>query len=61
MRGFGGMITFFLKGGKEESLCFLEHLKLFALAESLGGVESLAEHPYALPSEDALRFNCPFI
>lgn len=41
------MITFFLKGGIEESRAFLEHLKLFALAESLGGVESLAEHPYA--------------
>lgn len=45
MRGFGGMITFFIKGGLDESRVFLESLKLFALAESLGAVESLAEHP----------------
>lgn len=45
MKGFGGMITFFLKGGLAESRVFLEHLSLFALAESLGAVESLAEHP----------------
>jgi len=45
MKGFGGMITFFLKGGLEESRRFLEALQIFALAESLGGVESLAEHP----------------
>jgi cystathionine gamma-lyase len=41
----GGMITIFLKGGLAESRRFLENLKLFALAESLGGVESLIEHP----------------
>lgn len=45
MSGFGGMVTFFLKGGLKESRAFLEALKLFALAESLGAVESLAEHP----------------
>jgi len=45
MRGFGGMITFFLKGGLSESRVWLESLRLFALAESLGAVESLAEHP----------------
>lgn len=45
MRGFGGMITFLLKGGIYESKRFLERTKLFALAESLGGVESLIEHP----------------
>jgi len=44
-KGFGGMVTFWLKGGIEQSRQFLEHLHLFALAESLGGVESLAEHP----------------
>ena len=44
-KGQGGMITFFLKGGLEESRVFLSALKLFALAESLGAVESLAEHP----------------
>lgn len=45
MRGSSGMITFFLKGGIEESRRFLENVKLFALAESLGGVESLVDHP----------------
>ncbi len=45
MKGFGGMITFFLKGDLSTSRRFLENLKIFALAESLGGVESLAEHP----------------
>jgi cystathionine gamma-lyase len=44
-RGFGGMVTFFLKGGLRESRQFLESLRLFALAESLGGVESLVDHP----------------
>lgn len=45
MSGFGGMITFFVKGGIEESRRFLENVHLFALAESLGGVESLVDHP----------------
>jgi cystathionine gamma-lyase len=45
MTGFGGMITFFLKGGIDESRSFLETVKLFSLAESLGGVESLVDHP----------------
>lgn len=43
--GFGGMITFFIKGGLEESRRFLSTVKLHTLAESLGGVESLIEHP----------------
>ena len=45
MSGFGGMITFFIKGGIEASRKFLENVHLFMLAESLGGVESLIEHP----------------
>ena len=45
MRGFGGMVTIYLKGGLEESRKMLETVKIFALAESLGGVESLIEHP----------------
>lgn len=45
MLGFGGMITFFIKGGLAASRKFLESVKVFALAESLGGVESLIEHP----------------
>ena len=45
MTGFGGMITFYVKGGLEEARKFLETVKVFSLAESLGGVESLIEHP----------------
>ncbi|MFN7684840.1 MAG: cystathionine gamma-synthase [Oligoflexia bacterium] len=45
MSGFGGMITFFIKGGLSEARHFLEKVKIFTLAESLGGVESLIEHP----------------
>lgn len=45
MTGFGGMITFFIKGGLPQARTFLEKVKLFTLAESLGGVESLIEHP----------------
>jgi len=41
----GGMLTFFIKGKIEESRIFLENTALFRLAESLGGVESLIEHP----------------
>ncbi|MBY0309505.1 MAG: cystathionine gamma-synthase [Phycisphaerales bacterium] len=43
--GFGGMVTATLKGGINESRRFLERVRLFSLAESLGGVESLIEHP----------------
>ncbi len=43
--GFGGMISFEIKGGEKEAVRFLESLNLFTLAESLGGVESLIEHP----------------
>jgi cystathionine gamma-lyase len=45
MRGFGGMITIYIKGGMPETRTFLERVHLFALAESLGGVESLVNHP----------------
>lgn len=45
MSGYGGMITFFIKGGLSASRKFLESVQVFALAESLGGVESLIEHP----------------
>lgn len=45
MHGFGGMVTAILKGGLPEARRFLERCRLFALAESLGGVESLIEHP----------------
>ncbi len=45
MSGFGGIISFFLKGDINNSKRFLENCELFSLAESLGGVESLIEHP----------------
>ena len=45
MSGFGGMISFEIKGKLKEAKKFLENLKIFSLAESLGGVESLIEHP----------------
>jgi cystathionine beta-lyase len=46
MSGFGGMVTFtFKSGNKEDAISFLEKVKVFTLAESLGGVESLANHP----------------
>ena len=45
MRDFGGMISLSLKGGKDAALRLLTRTKLFSLAESLGGVESLIGHP----------------
>jgi cystathionine gamma-lyase len=45
MLGMGGMITFFIKGGMDAARTFLENVSVFSLAESLGGVESLIEHP----------------
>ena len=45
MSGSGGMVSFELKGGEPAARRFLKALKIFTLAESLGGVESLAEHP----------------
>ena len=45
MSAFGGMITVIVKGGLEKSRRMLESCHIFALAESLGGVESLIEHP----------------
>jgi len=46
MRGLGGgMVTAILKGRAEDARRFLERCELFTLAESLGGVESLIEHP----------------
>ncbi|MBU3681918.1 MAG: cystathionine gamma-synthase [Flavobacterium sp.] len=46
MSGFGGMVSFtFVSGSKADATTFLEKLQVFTLAESLGGVESLANHP----------------
>ena len=45
MSGFGGMVSFEVKGGVEAATACLRRVKVFALAESLGGISSLAEHP----------------
>ncbi len=45
MSGFSGMVSFDLKGSYDDVVKFLQNLKIFALAESLGGVESLVNHP----------------
>jgi cystathionine beta-lyase/cystathionine gamma-synthase len=45
MRNFGGMISFDVKGGYEAAQSIVERTRIFTLAESLGGVESLIEHP----------------
>lgn len=60
MKGFGGMITFFIKGGIDESRKLLENIKIPALAESLGGVESLIELPSVMthasvPAEERVK------
>lgn len=43
--GFSGMMSFYIKGGLQEATKFLQAIKVFCLAESLGGFESLADHP----------------
>jgi cystathionine gamma-synthase len=48
MRGFGGMVSFVLKGGEEAALKVAAGTELFTLAESLGAVESLIEHPHRM-------------
>lgn len=48
MRAYGGMIGVVLRGGGAAARAFLANLRLFTLAESLGGVESLAEHPASM-------------
>ncbi len=45
MDDFGGIVTFFIKGDLENARRFLERCEVFSLAESLGGVESLVDHP----------------
>jgi O-succinylhomoserine (thiol)-lyase len=45
MLGFGGMLSFDIRGGKPAAFRFIQALEIFAFAESLGGVESLVEHP----------------
>ena len=45
MTGFGGMLSFDIRGGSKAAFRFIQALEIFAFAESLGGVESLVEHP----------------
>lgn len=59
-KGMSGMVSFYLRGGLEESREFLANLKIFTLAESLGGYESLAELPAimthaSVPLEDRIK------
>ena len=59
MSGFGGMVTFTFKSGKkEDAIKFLENLKVFTLAESLGGVESLANHPALMTHASIPEHKC---
>lgn len=61
MKDFGGMVSFRLKDeSKQSAISFLEKIKVFILAESLGGVESLASHPVtmthaSIPEEERLK------
>ena len=61
MKAYGGMVSFSMKGdSQEEAVQFLERLRVFTLAESLGGVESLAGHPVtmthgSIPKEERLK------
>ena len=48
MHGSGGMVSAIMRGGAEAGKAFVSRTRLFALAESLGGVESLIEHPYSM-------------
>jgi cystathionine beta-lyase/cystathionine gamma-synthase len=48
MKGYGGMVSFEIGGGAKAVKSFLRRVKVFSLAESLGGVDSLAEHPASM-------------
>jgi cystathionine beta-lyase len=61
MKDFGGMLSFTLKDDRlEKAIAFMENVELFSLAESLGGVESLINHPASMthasiPKEERLK------
>lgn len=57
MKGMGGMFTFVLKGGLESSRKLLAAVKVFTCAESLGGVESLIEHPAIMTHASVPKVN----
>jgi cystathionine gamma-synthase len=54
MRDFGGMVSFLVFGGEETALELVARTRLFTLAESLGGVESLIEHPARMTHASAV-------
>ena len=54
MRDFGGMVSFLVVGGEETALELVSRTRLFTLAESLGGVESLIEHPARMTHASAV-------
>ena len=60
MHGYGGMVGAVLDGGTQRAVRFLDRCRIFTLAESLGGVESLIEHPAlmthaSIPAETRAR------
>lgn len=57
MLGFGGMLSFYLRGDLEAACRFLKAVRVFTLAESLGGVESLIEHPAIMTHASVPREN----
>ena len=64
MTGYGGMVSVELTGGLERNMRFMTQTKLFSLAESLGGVESLIGHPAtmthaSIPEEERLQGRLP--
>jgi cystathionine gamma-synthase len=48
MRGFGGMLSIELRGGDEAARAFVSRLRVFSMATSLGGIESLVQYPAVL-------------
>jgi cystathionine beta-lyase/cystathionine gamma-synthase len=58
MNGFGGIVSFHLKGNFDACKGFLNALKAFTMAENLGGAESLAEHPASMTHASAPREEC---
>jgi len=53
MKGFGGMLSFLVRGGREEALRVASRVKLFVNATSLGGVESLIQHRASNEGKDS--------
>ena len=61
MKAFGGMVSFRVAGGEDEAVAVCDRTEVFTLGESLGGVESLIEHPGRMThaSVAARRSRCP--